>query len=294
MLQVHKRDGFSDRYGIKPENHEIQLGSLDKHSRVQLSNKVTEIHNNLISNGMLTVEEEAAFSCYIMGTIYSVPVNRRDASTWCLAFDQIKSTILEAGYDDVLTVIEAIAQFLDQHHGRNIASLYRKKTVYRLFNEVFENEYIGYRFIGNSISPIRDKQEIHPINEALGTSKGATQEHIEKAVALLSDRNKPDYENSIKESISAVEAICEVLLNTKGKQATLGAMIKKLEDNEIVIHGALKEAFNKLYGYTNDANGIRHAGDIGGPSSTFEEAKFMLVACCAFINYLKGVKAKIQ
>ena len=48
-------------------------------------------------------------------------------------------------------------------------------------------------------------------------------------------------------------------------------------------------AFNALYGYTSDANGIRHAGDIGGPASTFEEAKFMLVSCSAFINYLLGV-----
>ena len=56
----------------------------------------------------------------------------------------------------------------------------------------------------------------------------------------------------------------------------------------------MKEAFGKLYGYTSDANGIRHAGDIGGPSSTFEEAKFMLVSCSAFINYLIGVSEKIK
>lgn len=60
----------------------------------------------------------------------------------------------------------------------------------------------------------------------------------------------------------------------------------------MVIHAGLKSAFNMLYGYTSDANGIRHAGDIGGPSSTFEEAKFMLVSCSAFVNYLIAVSAK--
>ena len=68
-------------------------------------------------------------------------------------------------------------------------------------------------------------------------------------------------------------------------------MLKKLEDKGIEIHKGLKSAFNKLYGYTSDANGIRHAGDIGGSSSTFEEAKFMLVTCCAFINYLTALNA---
>ena len=68
-------------------------------------------------------------------------------------------------------------------------------------------------------------------------------------------------------------------------------MLKKLEENGVMIHSGLKSAFNTLYGYTSDANGIRHAGDIGGKSSTFEEAKFMLVSCCAFINYLIAVSA---
>ena len=109
---------------------------------------------------------------------------------------------------------------------------------------------------------------------------------------MLGDRTSPDYENSIKESISAVEALCEILTGITGKEASLGKLLKKLEDNGVVIHAGLKAAFNMLYGYTSDANGIRHAGNIGGPSSTFEEAKFMLVSCSAFVNYLIAVSAK--
>lgn len=116
-------------------------------------------------------------------------------------------------------------------------------------------------------------------------------EHLSKANKFLADRENPDYENSIKESISAVEAICEIITGIKGKEATLGNMLKKLETNGVKIHQGLKTAFNILYGYTSDANGIRHAGDIGGKSSTFEEAKFMLVACSAFVNYLTALAA---
>ena len=42
----------------------------------------------------------------------------------------------------------------------------------------------------------------------------------------------------------------------------------------------------KLYGYTSDESGIRHAGRIDGKGTTFAEAKFMLIACSAFVNYL--------
>lgn len=105
---------------------------------------------------------------------------------------------------------------------------------------------------------------------------------------LLSDRENPDYENSIKESISAVEAMCNEIV---GKKSTLGEALKQLK-KENKIHPSLESAFEKLYGYTSDASGIRHAGQMDGKNSTFEEAKFMLVACSGFVNYLKGIYSK--
>ena len=136
--------------------------------------------------------------------------------------------------------------------------------------------------------PITDENEIDSIEDAMDTQYESINNHLSKAVSLLSDRQNPDYENSIKESISAVEAMCVSIL---GKDATLGASLKQLEKDGVIIHPSLKSAFEKLYGYTSDAKGIRHAGNIGGASSTFEEAKFMLVSCSAFINYLTGVLA---
>ena len=55
----------------------------------------------------------------------------------------------------------------------------------------------------------------------------------------------------------------------------------------VIISPALKQAFERLYGYTNDeSTGIRHAlmNDTNAPGA--EEALFMLVSCSAFINYL--------
>ena len=48
-----------------------------------------------------------------------------------------------------------------------------------------------------------------------------------------------------------------------------------------------KGAFDKLYGYTSDADGIRHAL-LEEDKVTFEQAKFMLVVCSAFTNYVIG------
>ncbi|KKL64859.1 hypothetical protein LCGC14_2160790, partial [marine sediment metagenome] len=107
--------------------------------------------------------------------------------------------------------------------------------------------------------------------------------HINDALKFLSDRKEPNYRNSVKESISAVESICQII--TQNKNVTLGKALKRIEDH-IKIHGALKNAFSQLYGYTSSEGGIRHAL-LDESNIDFEDAKFMLISCSAFINYLK-------
>ena len=70
---------------------------------------------------------------------------------------------------------------------------------------------------------------------------------------------------------------------------TLGKSLNKLEKNGIKIPSMLKSAFEKLYVYTNDeSTGIRHALMDDSDMPGFDEAKFMVVSCCAFINYIQG------
>jgi hypothetical protein len=153
-------------------------------------------------------------------------------------------------------------------------------------NQVLEQEMSGYRFVGNEIAPIIDDQEIAAVEEALSPSgqSDPVQTHLTRALELFADRQNPDYRNSIKESISAVEASCQQA--TGDKKATLGDALKKLKASAS-LHPALETAFQKLYGYTNDAEGIRHALKEGS-SLTLADAKFMLVVSSAFINLLRS------
>ena len=99
----------------------------------------------------------------------------------------------------------------------------------------------------------------------------------------MSDRKQPDYRNSIKESISAVEAACQVLAGMP--KATLADCIKVIKSRGAV-HSALEQAFLKLYGYTSDEGGIRHALTEDSVTPLYSDAKFMLVACSAFVNFI--------
>jgi hypothetical protein len=79
-----------------------------------------------------------------------------------------------------------------------------------------------------------------------------------------------------------VESLAVKTLGVDG--GTLGQLIKILE-KKIGLHPALSSAFSKLYGYTSDEDGIRHA-ILELNKIEFEDAKFFLVVCSAFINYV--------
>ena len=167
-----------------------------------------------------------------------------------------------------------------------VANNYRRYQFKERFiescNAILEREVSAYRFVEDTISRITDKQEVEEIETALEKAQGPVQVHLRRALDLLSNREAPDYRNSIKESISAVESIVSTVVGEKG---TLGQLIKKLEDEHV--HPALRAAFGNLYGYTSDAGGIRHAL-LEAENVGFEDAKFFLVVCSAFINFVGG------
>lgn len=154
-------------------------------------------------------------------------------------------------------------------------------------NDVLQKELSGYRIVGGYIAQISSDEEIVEIEDALRNSCKWTpvNSHLKKSIELFSNRETPDYRNSMKESISAVESLCCII--TKEKKTTLAKALAKVE-KKFPIHPALKKTFIALYGYTNDASGIRHALSEGDKALSFDDAKFMLVTCAAFVNYLKA------
>jgi len=154
----------------------------------------------------------------------------------------------------------------------------------RAVNEVFARERAAFRMIGGYAVPVADGLEVDALETAIQSpalGEGA-REHIQQAVKLFANRDNPDYRNAVKEAISAVEAACKQLVNKPS--ATLPDALSILEKRR-PLHTAFKTALTKLYAYTSDADGIRH-GTIGRSEIDFADAKFMLVTCAAFVNYL--------
>ncbi len=152
------------------------------------------------------------------------------------------------------------------------------------FNSALEREGSGFRIVDNYVVPITSPEEMSAVEDAFSnaTAYQGISEHLSAAVRMLSDKQNPDYRNSIKESISAVECLARHL--TGDPSAVLGQALKVLEKKHH-LHPALNKAFSSLYGYTNDANGIRHSLMDDGTALTSADARWMLISCSAFINF---------
>jgi len=94
----------------------------------------------------------------------------------------------------------------------------------------------------------------------------------------LADRKDPDYENSTKESISAVESIAKEITE---REKPLNALTQSLQ-----LHPSFKDALDKLYNWTSTDGGIRHGASSKSLTPDQNTARFMLVICSSFVNYI--------
>lgn len=286
--------GFAERNGFVKEKT-VQVDEIDRRLRNRLYNMVHRfsesspmIHEELeyvVDRLGYQVESTTSRNWYIINTV----LEGEDSSIpWYMPYEVIE-LFFEAKR---LHCKECEYRSDDSCEYCGYTEWFRNATTD--INIMLEQEKSGYRLLNDKFVNIISDEELQEINKIIDSPYQAVKIHINKALALYSDRKKPDYENSIKESISAVESLCCIITGATGSQATLGSTLKKLEkDGGVVIHGAMKTAFEKLYGYTSDSDGIRHGG-IDFANAPAEDAKYMLVSCSAFINYLIEKQSKIK
>ncbi len=269
---------FSERIGIK-KLELIQKGNIDSALRNSLWNVI--IISLFPRREFLMLNPPTTLFQIIWMYFLKEPIDKLDE------FDaRYNLRELRKIYFNILTwnQVYDFIEFLANNCFKNMAE---SKSFITTVNLALEQEKSAYRFVGGIITPITSEEEKRSIEKTLELAKQnkltGVNTHITTAIKLFSEKKSPDYRNSIKESISAVESLSSII--AKKSKAKLSDALEELE-KKISLHRALKSGFNSLYGYTSDSGGIRHALLEQGTTVDYEEALFMLVSCSAFINYL--------
>lgn len=276
---------FSEKYGYRTARSSIQIEEMDSALRNSLWNAIQGViwdsHESYLGQTYTSASNlyELIRSCW--REFFKIPVDQVPTHT-SEAIKVIRGFFFEAEWFEIYDFVEFLCEKLGKSRSAFITWC----------NEALEQEMAGYRLTDCAITPITSSAELEAIDDALRNTRpyAGANAHLQRALELLSDRQNPDYRNSIKESISAVESTVQSLTNNAS--ASLGDALRSVSQ-VAPMHPALNRSLSALYGYTSDANGIRHAL-LSESHLDFVDAKFMLVACTAFVNYLVGKSSSKQ
>lgn len=285
---------FSQRMGLAPDTQPLQLNEISVSLRDRLWNAVyTYMFCDLlrISSNVTCYYEELRvpatkrFFFRLWHEFFNLPIDEIPPISGSSVYgtsvlNSVKMFIRTSTWFEVYELLEFLAEQCSQ---------VSQSGFVQFLNEQLEVENAGYRFVGAQLVPITNELELETIEQAITGPFETEKIHVQKALDHFSDKENPDYRNAVKEAISSVESACKVI--AEKNSASLGDCLKVLKEKH-PLHAAFEQALHKLYGYTSDEGGIRHSLTDDSVAVTADDAKFMIVLCCSFVNYLISLVAR--
>jgi hypothetical protein len=274
---------FSQAQGLEPLPKPLALGDISLHFRTDVWNwlytkikgsearnsfRITGIwrsafvliHTTFFHLGLDIFDDDTRSLC----PLYKGALIGKDELRWNIIFDLIQF-ILRLG---------PLAQ--DQ------------RMLHAQMRHIFQKNLLAYDIIdvppaGATIVPTASPEEGDAVRgafTALAQSPfSGARVHLRSAGEAI---NANEAAAAIRESVHAVESVVRLIAPNKNFRDALTAI-----DSKASIHPALRDALNRLYGYTSDEKGIRHpllesdTARVG-----MSEAIFMFGTCASFITYL--------
>jgi AbiJ-like protein len=261
---------FSERLGLTPVRTVLQIDDMDAPLRNSLWNMIRVFYWNDVPYEQ--TQRDLLYRLWLL--FFKWPTDTIPRITQ-RGLEELREWFFAAEWFEVYDLVEQLPLLAPDY--------FKSGDSFRhLVNLTLEREVSGFRFVGEQLVRITSEAEITSIEEGLasGPENSPYVQHLRAALSKLGDRENPDYRNSIKESISAVEAVCKEVAGSS--DGTLGSVLQRMTN----LHPALAKAFGALYGWTSDEGGIRHALTEGERVPDFAEAKFMLVVCSAFVSFV--------
>ena len=280
---------FSHRYGYEPLPEPMKIEELSKEIRIELWNSVRRLllkeiarnrHINYFGG------ETRRFVERVLGRWSTRPEDEIPYK-----IDQVMSIFKDAfggaDFNRVLDLMEIM-----------VNDVLVNREFVESVERSFESHVAAYWLRADEspfhFFPRSSKEQGEAVRASMDTLH---QHNMDGAVSHLQAASKriraEEWADSIRESIHAVESVARLI--DPNEEKTLGQALDSLEDADLLKHPALKNAFKKLYGYTSDEQGIRHAlleqqsADVG-----LDEALFMFGACASFAAYLTAKRHELQ
>lgn len=268
---------FGQRQGLEEMPSQLALGVLSAQLKALLWEAVHESymgHVRLKSNSRTVKYIQSPWGDLTKDYwIRRMFRNADEVGDWRWGFELVKAIMTSTSHLKVFNFIQFLLERDDAPRGLSGA-----------IQIALHESRAAYRVIDRLMVPVASDEQAEAVQTALATvatspAKGAAT-HLRNAAGYLTQGRWSD---SIRESISAVEGIAKSIEPTAD---TLGPALARLKSS-ISLNPALASAFGKLYGYSSDEKGIRHALVFDGqPNVTERDALFMFGSCASFVAFL--------
>ena len=278
---------FSQREGIEPLPEPMRLGRLSKTFRNAAwlcIDKAIALFGPSNIPGFPDLYRESPISNFIIYYIGKIFDNPHDEIINGMQEHRtfLKQLITQDNYDSVLTFIELFLRYT-----------FREPIMFQSQEELrglFERMPVAYVVetlqslptIVSRSSPESGTATTLAIKTVEEEGPEGAKVHLREAAENITAQR---YADSVRESIHAVESVVRTI--DPRANAKLGSALTSLEKAGVLKHGLFKKALEKLYGYTNSEEGIRHPLlDEGAADVDLDDAVFMFSTCAAFSAYL--------
>lgn len=284
MTDENRALTFSQRNGYEDLPPQMQLGEISGDLRREIYNQIWRFLDrhtqSAFYGGSACLKQEIEL---IIRMILGEFLNKPEEGISCEPHHVrgiFKSVILEENFNRVLDLLEMIVNHEPEGlQPQSIAALFEKHAA-AYYLKTDKKPYFFFPRTSTQESEAT-LASLKAIKSASGFDPALT--HLNQAAKHL--RNN-QFADSIHDSISAVESIARKITG----ENRLSKALKKIEGSGMIQHEAFKEAIIKLYGYTSNEEGIRHALIENNEANVgFPDALFFYNACAAFCGYLATV-----
>ena len=293
---------FSQRYGHEPLPEPMQLEKLSDDLRREIWNATFHFLTmdrsgndpSMRMLGAVPDHQTPIIIRNVLGEFLKLPHDEIDGNVRFnvqhTKYRETKEIILRGAFNKVLDLIEIVANLPSEVKGT--------RRFIDTIQHQFEKHAAAYWLDASSrpfqFYPRSSKEQGVAMKQAIKTLHERGMEGASTHLSQAAEHIKAQqYGDSIADSIHAVESVTCVI--AQKEKATLGQALDSLERAKLLKHPALKEAFKKLYSYTSNEQGIRHALlEKGAPDVDVDDAVFMLGACASFAAYLVNKHRQMQ
>lgn len=292
---------FSDRFGYTPrfEREFVVAGAPESLRARYLRPLLFELTYN-DGEGQSKRPNEEPFGMRELQTLVCRTLGRevRDATSVYEVWDGLEACLFGLEWFEFYDAVEVIGAEIGRVEGGHRDDdgwivKYGFEAYRRKLNDLLEDERIGWvlaedgrlrRWIPEDL-----ESRLNETEAELSGQFEAARCHLIKAKRFLWGRFA-DYENSVKESVSALESVCRVLYPAA---ATLGKAIDLMKrardpDGEALYPAWILDAMVKLYAYRSSEPAVGH-GSRNLPAVSPSEADLAFHIAVAFIRYVKAV-----